>query len=102
MTNARNAASALLGTVTIVGNTASNIVGTIDDAVTIGNNYVKRHLVLQQDKNVAELHLARTRIVDDTVNEITERRLTIAKRLEDPKFAAIYQEAHKEVQALFA
>lgn len=102
MANARLATSSLFATVTTVANTASNIVGTVNDAVSIGNNFVSRHLQMQQDKNKVELHLGRTRLIEDTAMEISERRKATAERLKDETFKAIYEKAHTDLSALFA
>jgi hypothetical protein len=100
MATTRIAAQSLLGTVTTVANTLSTIVGTIDKAATIGGNYVDRHLQLQGFKTVLELEDAKSRLLENTANEITERRKLIAEKLKDPTYSKIYEETYVRLESL--
>lgn len=96
------AMSSLMGTVTNTANTLSNVVNTLNDSVSIVNGYVSRHRIMQQDKNIVELHNARVRLIEDSALEITEQRIAIGAKLKDPSFKTAYKEAYKDLSALFA
>lgn len=101
MATARIALDSLLGTVSKTASTITNIVGTVDAAVSMGNSFVQRHSIMQNDKNIVELKVARIRLVEDTALQISERRKEIKDRLTDPNFASIYEAAYTEINGLF-
>lgn len=96
------AVGALLSTVTNTAQTLSNVVNTLNDGVSIVNGYVSRHRIMQQDKNVVELHNARIRLIEDTALDIAEQREAIKSKLKDEGFAKSYEAAHTEISSLFA
>lgn len=100
MATPRIAAQSVLTTVSTVANTVSTIVGTLDKAVTIGSNYVDRHLQLQSKKTILELEDAEARLLENTSNDIAERRKLIAEKLKDEQFKAIYQETYERLHGL--
>lgn len=100
MATTRMAAQSLLSTVTTVANTASTVVSTVDKAITIGSNYVDRHLQLQSKKTILELEDAEARLLENTSNDIAERRKLIAEKLKDEQFKAIYEETYTRLYGL--
>ena len=103
MATSRIAVGSLLGMVQQTANTVTNIVGTVDASVSMLNSYVARHSTMQREKNLVELHLHKTRLIEDTAKEITERREEIAKYVgdENSQRSKIYQNALSEITALF-
>ncbi len=95
------AAGALLSTVTNTAQTLSNIVNTVNNAVSIGNGFVERHLIMQSDKNIVELKNARVRLIEDTALEMAEHRQAISLKLKDENFKKSFEEAHNSLAALF-
>lgn len=95
------AAGAILSTVTNTAQTLSNVVNTVNDGVSILNGYVSRHRIMQQDKNVVELHNSRVRLIEDTALDIAEQRQVIGAKLKDASFKAAYELAHSEIYTLF-
>jgi hypothetical protein len=101
MASSAVALDSLLGTIAKTANTLTNIVGTVDAAVSMGNSFVHRHSQMQADKNLVELKVARIRLIEDTSLQIAERRNEIATRLQDENFKKIYGEAYSEINELF-
>jgi hypothetical protein len=100
MATPRIAAQSVLTTVSTVANTISTVVGTLDKAVTIGSNYVDRHLQLQSKKTILELEDAECRLLENTSNDIAERRKLIAEKLKDEQFKKIYEETYLRLHGL--
>ena len=101
MAKAAVASGALLSTVTNMANMVSNTFATIDDTISIGNGFISRHKIMQQDKNIVELANARVRLVEDTALEMAQHRQEINAKLKDETFKASYEDAHKSLSALF-
>lgn len=97
----RIATGSLLGMVQQTANTVTSIVSTVDNSVSMLNDFVSRHRTMQAEKNVVELHLYKVRLIEDTALEISERRRQTAELLKDESFKTIYENAHSEIAALF-
>jgi hypothetical protein len=101
MATTRIALDSVLGTVSKTANTITSIVSVIDGVASMGNSFVQRHSIMQQDKNLVEGKVARIRLIEDTSLQIAERRKEISDRLTDPNFKSIYEVAYTEISGLF-
>jgi hypothetical protein len=99
--SARTAGSSLLGTVTSTANAVTGVVTTLADSVDILHNYVNRHKVMQSDKNLVELKTYRSKLIEDTADELAERRKVARQKLKDPVYAELHKAAFDEIAALF-
>lgn len=100
MATTRLATSSLLTTVTETANALGSIVNTVNNTVSMANDFVKRHRDQQQIKNAVEAGDYVTSLVEGKTREITQRREETRKWLaDDPSRAEIYAKCLEEVQA---
>lgn len=100
MASVRMAAGSVLGTITDTATAVSSIVNTASGSLMMLNDYVTRQRAHQQTRAIIETEDFEARLLEETSNDITQRREKIDTYLDAKEGRrAIYNAAHEKLSA---